>query len=107
MPNIKRAILLLGDILILYLSLWLTLFLRYGANFNFNIWLQHFWPFTVIYFPWLVVFFIVGLYELSLARNNIRFYSLLLNALIINASLSITFFYFIPYFGITPKLIFF
>jgi len=103
MPNLKKIILLLGDILILYLSLWLTLLIRYGANFDFNRWQQHFWPFTIIYFLWLVIFYIAGLYELTLARNNINFYSTLLRGLMINAGLAIAFFYFISYFGIAPK----
>ena len=103
MPNLKKITLLLGDILILYLSLWLTLFVRYGGNFDFNRWQQHFWPFTIIYLLWLIVFYIAGLYELTLARNNINFYSTLLRGLMINAGLAIAFFYFIPYFGITPK----
>ena len=103
MPNLKKFTLLLGDILVLYLSLWLTLFIRYGANFDFNRWQQHFWPFTIIYLLWLIVFYIAGLYELTLARNNINFYSTLLRGLMINAGLAVTFFYFIPYFGITPK----
>ena len=103
MPNLKKIILLLGDILILYLSLWLTLLIRYGANFDFNRWQQHFWPFTIIYFFWLVIFYIAGLYELTLARNNINFYSTLLRGLMINVGLAVAFFYFIPYFGIAPK----
>ena len=101
--NIKRITLLIGDLIILYLSLWLTLFIRYGANFNFNRWQQHFWPFSIIYFIWLIIFFIAGLYELSIARNNISFYNTLFRGLIINVGLAIAFFYFIPYFGITPK----
>jgi len=104
MPNLKKIILLIGDILILYLSLWLTLFIRYGTNFDFNRWQQHFWSFTIIYFFWLLVFYIAGLYELTLARNNIGFYSTLLRGLMINAGLAVSFFYFIPYFGITPKI---
>ena len=103
MPNLKKIILLLDDILILYLSLWLTLLIRYGANFDLNRWQQHFWPFTIIYFFWLIIFYIAGFYELTLARNNINFYSTLLRGLTINAGLAIAFFYFIPYFCIAPK----
>ena len=103
MPNFKKTILLLGDIVILYLSLWLTLLIRYGTNFDFQRWQQHFWPLTIIYLLWLIVFYIAGLYELTLARNNIGFYSTLSRGLAINAGLAIAFFYFIPYFGITPK----
>ena len=103
MPNTKKLLLLLGDVFILYLSLWLTLIIRYGDGFNSTRWQQHFWPFTIIYLVWLIVFFIAGLYELTLARNNINFYSILFRGLMINVSLAIAFFYFIPFFGITPK----
>jgi len=81
----------------------MVLFIRYGANFDIDRWNQHFLPFTIIYALWLIVFFIAGLYELTLARNNITFYSTLLRGLMINIGLAIAFFYFIPYFGITPK----
>lgn len=103
MPNTKRIILLIGDIAILYISLWFTLFIRYGARFDINTWEQHFKPFTIIYTIWLIVFFIAGLYDFSLARNNINFYSTLLRGLLINISLAVIFFYFLPFFGITPK----
>ncbi|MBU4030839.1 sugar transferase [Patescibacteria group bacterium] len=103
MPNIKRLALILGDIAVLYLSLWFTLFIRYGISFDFRIWQQHFWPFTIIYLLWLTIFYIAGLYELTLARNSIDFYSTLLRGMLINIGLAIAFFYFIPYFGITPK----
>ena len=104
MPKrIKRITLLIGDLIILYLSLWLTLLIRYEADFTFTRWQQHFWPFSIIYFIWLIVFFIAGLYELSIARNNITFYNTLARGLAINVGLAISFFYFIPYFGITPK----
>lgn len=102
-PSIKKISLLFGDVLVLYLSLWLTLFFRYGEGFNFVRWQQHFWPFTIIYLIWLIVFFIAGLYELTLARNNIRFYSVLMQAIGINTFLAIAFFYFVPYFSINPK----
>ena len=103
MPNIKRITLLIGDVVILYASLWLMLLIRYGAKPDINLWQQHFQPFTIIYALWLIVFFIAGLYDISLARNNINFYSTLLRGLLINIGLAITFFYFLPYFGITPK----
>ena len=103
MPNIKRIILLIGDIAVLYVSLWLMLFIRYGAKLDINLWEQHFTPFTIIYIIWLIVFFIAGLYDISLARNNITFYSTLLRGLTINIGIAITFFYFLPFFGITPK----
>lgn len=103
MPNLKRVTLLIGDIIVLYLSLLLTLFIRYGASFDLPCWQKHFLPFTIIYSICLIVFYISGLYELTLARNNISFYSVLLRGLGINTGLAIAFFYLIPCLGITPK----
>jgi len=57
MPNIKRITLLIGDIIVLYASLWLMLFIRYGAKPDINLWQQHFQPFTIIYALWLIVFY--------------------------------------------------
>ncbi len=103
MPSLKKIILFFGDSFTLYLSLAIALSLRYGSFFNLERFQQHFWPFTFIYLLWLIVFFVAGLYDLTSARNNLKFYNLLLKGLAINAGLAIAFFYFIPYFGINPK----
>lgn len=91
-----------GDIAALYLALFLTLLIRYGGGWQ-NNWHSHFLPFSLIFFFSLTIFYILGLYDLSLARNNLYFFTVLTKALIISAVLAILFFYFIPYFGIAPK----
>ena len=108
--KIKRFLLFAGDILILYLSLWFSLYLRSGfapEYLKLNFAGQHFIPFSIIYLVWLVIFYIIGLYDLNIARNNLNFFSTLFRALLINIAISVAFFYFIPYFGITPKTILF
>ena len=105
--KMKKIILVSGDLIILYLSLWLTLALRYGmANFN-DYWQQHFWPFTIIYLVWLIIFFIGRLYELSGAENNLTVAASLIKVFIVSAVIGVAFFYFIPIFGITPKRVLF
>lgn len=101
--QVKKFLLLIGDLIILYFSLWLTLELRYWPNFNPSLWQQHWLPFTIIYFIWLIIFYISGLYDLNLAKNTIKFYSTLFQSLAVSAGVAILFFYLIPYFGITPK----
>lgn len=104
--KLKRFFLFLGDLFILYLSLWLTIAIRYGLDISKvknETLTQHFIPFTVVYFVWLIVFYIIGLYDLNLARNNLNFFTNLLRAMLINTIMAVAFFYFIPYFGITPK----
>ena len=103
MPNFKKIILLIGDIAILYFSLWLSLSIRYSQFCTSEKWNLHFFPFSLIYALWIIVFYIAGLYELNLARNSVEFYSTLSKAIAINGVLGIAFFYFIPYFSITPK----
>lgn len=101
--KVKKMILLFGDIIILYASLALTLFFRYWPEIPSAALQKHLLPFSIIYFIWLLIFYINGLYDLNLAKNTILFYSTLFRSIIVSASLAAIFFYLIPFFGITPK----
>ena len=99
----KKIILLLGDIAVLYLSLYLTLLIRYQAQPDPARWQLHFWPFTAAFVVWLVIFYISDLYNLHLAVNNSRFFSLTLRSVFIAGLLSAAFFYANPKINIAPK----
>lgn len=99
----ESFILFLGDIFLLYASIWTALALRYWKLPSTEILSLHFWPFTLIIMVWLLVFFISGLYEKHTLILKSRLPSTILNSQIINSFLAVLFFYFIPYFGITPK----
>jgi exopolysaccharide biosynthesis polyprenyl glycosylphosphotransferase len=104
MPNkFKKIALLLGDISILYFSLYLTLVIRYGINLDTNPWQTHIWPFTWIFTLWILVFYISNLYNLNLAINNKVFTEITWRSLGIAILLSIAFFYLTPQTGIAPK----
>ena len=92
----KKFILLLGDIALLYVSLFITLNLRYLEKFNFDIWVSHLFPFSLIFFLWILVFFINNLYSVYTASNNVRFYGYLIQNQLINGVLALAFFYFAP-----------
>lgn len=98
----KRFFLFLGDILIFYLALIITLLARYGANFDTMLSL-HLTPFSLIFALWILVFYIANLYELNYQKNSPEFYSSLFKAIIISATISVFFFYLVPIFKITPK----
>lgn len=98
----KQITLLLGDIVVLYFSLTLALFIRYGT-LSYELVSSHFWPFTVIFFFWLLILYIVGLYELTSQKNDFAFANKFILALLICAVFSALLFYFVPAFGITPK----
>ena len=98
----KKLLLFLADTGALYASLALTLFLRYGQEFQ-NKYDIHIYPFLLIFALWLLVFYIANLYEARLFRNNIFFYSALFQAIATAAGISVLFFYLIPFYGITPR----
>jgi len=101
--KLKKFILLGGDIAVLYFSLYLTLIIRYWGSYKTDIWITHFWPFTLIFILWLAIFYITNLYSLNLAVNNVRFYQASGRALLISALTAIAFFYLMPQIGIAPK----
>ncbi len=100
-------LLLLGDIFIFIFALWLTLIIRFreipaGSFFG-----EHLWPFSLLFIIWCIVFFIAGLYEKHTIIFKSRLPLRIFNTQIFNSFLAVVFFYFIPYFGITPKIILF
>ena len=99
----KKIFLLVGDIIILYLSLYLTLLFRYWPQPSFAAWQIHIWPFTIIFFVWLIVFYIADLYNLFLAVNNSKFFQRTIKSVSIAGLLSAAFFYLNPGIGIAPK----
>ncbi len=104
MPNkFKKIALLLGDVIVLYASLYLTLLIRYGVNPDQHTWQSHLWPFSLIFCLWIVIFYIANLYNLNLAINNRFFIQITFKSLGISILFSIVFFYLLPQTGIAPK----
>ena len=100
--KLQQLVLLLGDIITLYLSLYLTLLIRHGEITEY-IRKLHFGPFTILFAVWILIFYIIGFYEIRELKNTAHFGKKFALALLINFLLAISFFYFIPAFGITPK----
>jgi len=99
----KKYLLLAGDIIILFMSLYLALTLRYGQLPDAKLWQAHFWPFSFIFAVWLLIFYISSLYDLTLATNNAKFHALTAQSLLINFLLGAAFFYLNPQINIAPK----
>lgn len=101
----KRApwILLAGDLAIFAASLWITLFLRYTSIPEKGMFFEHLAPFSFLFVVWALVFFIFGLYD----KQGIVFRSKLPGTLIetqfANILIATAFFYFISWYGISPK----
>ncbi len=100
-------LLFFGDICVLLFSLVLTLILRYGRFPSLNLLQLHLVPFSILFVAFLLVYFIAGLYEKHTSLFKNRLPVTLLNVQLVNTLVGISFFYLIPYFSITPKIVLF
>ncbi len=99
----EPLILFIGDIAVFFISLWVTLAIRYAEMPSKLIFTEHLLPFFILFIIWVVVFYIAGLYEKHTLILKSNLTSLILNAQVVNGIIAIMFFYLVPIFSITPK----
>jgi lipopolysaccharide/colanic/teichoic acid biosynthesis glycosyltransferase len=100
----KEPILLFfGDATFFLAALWVTLAVRYLEIPGYAVFYKHLIPFSFLFLVWILVFFIAGLYGKHTVLFKSKLFGSILNAQIINVVIAAIFFFFIPYFGITPK----
>jgi len=95
--------LVVGDLAALAASLWLTLAVRYFEVPSLDLYILHLIPFSILAIVWIVVFVIFGLYEKHTTFFKLELPGRIVQAQIANVIIAATFFFMIPYFGITPK----
>jgi exopolysaccharide biosynthesis polyprenyl glycosylphosphotransferase len=106
--NKREALtLFIGDIIFLVFSLWLTLSIRAGEFPAAELFYSILYPFVWIFLVSFMVFYIAGLYEKHTVILKSRLPFKIFRTQLITSFFAIAFFYFIPYFGITPKTVLF
>ena len=103
LPSLQLLTIFVGDIVLLYFSLWITLILRYLTLPSTELFQLHALPFTYLFVVWLMVFYIASLYEPHTVVFKSKIPSTILNVQVVNSTIAVLFFYLIPAFGITPK----
>ena len=103
----KRAyiVLFLGDISVLYTAVWLTLIVRHFAIPSVDTALIHLVSFSFLFVVWFIVYFLVGLYGRYTLLFRRQLPNVLFVAQAINVALAALFFFSIPVFQITPKVV--
>jgi exopolysaccharide biosynthesis polyprenyl glycosylphosphotransferase len=101
--TIKAPILLSGDLIVMYLALTFTLFVRYGGAGFSEAWGRHLHPFSVVFAVWFAVFYIVGLYDHKELRDRLGLLAKSAEGLAAAFVVSLGIFYLIPGFRIAPK----
>lgn len=101
----EPVILFAGDLVAFSLALWLALAIRYDSMPSVDVLSKHWAPFSTLFILWTFVFFVAGLYEKHTLVFKGKLPSLILNTQVANSLLAVVFFYLIPSFGITPKIV--
>ncbi len=101
--NLFKTALFCGDILLMYTSLAFSLFIRNRALLDqFK---DFFYNFLILYIIWIFVIFVISLYDLNYFKKAKEFFFNLAIFSIASFFIGVTYFYFRPEFGITPKTI--
>ena len=104
--NLRKFLLFIGDVFVLYLSLLITVFsgfFRLKRAFGWDVFMEHLMPFSLVYLSWLVIFYIFGFYDIKIAREGPAFYTKIFGAVLTGLALGMIFFYLSPISEITPK----
>lgn len=103
--KLRQVLIMLGDILLMYLCLFLVLLLRNMAIPDAESFLEHVKVFTFLFPIWLLAFYLLRLYSLEVSYNSTKFASRLALAISIAGALSVLFFYLAPALVIAPKIV--
>jgi lipopolysaccharide/colanic/teichoic acid biosynthesis glycosyltransferase len=98
----ELVLLIGGDIAVFFLSLWLTLLVRYIEWPSGGLIMSHFGPFLLLSGIWLFVFYIGGLYDKHTAILKAFLFSRILNIQLANIVIAFLVFLVVP-FSIAPK----
>jgi exopolysaccharide biosynthesis polyprenyl glycosylphosphotransferase len=95
--------LFIGDIFFLILALYAMLFFRFGHFPEYSLFVGHLKAFSLLFIATVFIFYVAGLYERHTVILRSRLPHTILRAQVISSVVGVLFFYFVSYFGISPK----
>ncbi|MBI5794529.1 exopolysaccharide biosynthesis polyprenyl glycosylphosphotransferase [Candidatus Uhrbacteria bacterium] len=99
----RKITLLVGDVALLYASLWLALFIGFWGRVDLALFLAHAAAFTFLYVVWIVVFYVMDLYDLSLPPTSTSFMTRYGIAIMVLFGTGVLFFYATTLTTLSPK----
>ncbi len=100
----QAFLLFIGDLFSYTVALWLTLLIRYWSYPAWDVFSDHLFPFSIVFLIWAIIFFVADLYGRQSSAFDSRLAETVINAQLAGSLLTIIFFYYVPFFYITPKL---
>lgn len=103
--NLRKLILSLSDLLLLFVALYVGLKIRNLLSGNtFYAFSKHLAIFLIVFIGWLIIFYLFDLYNLKKIKSNSFIITSVIMAVLTSTGLSIIFFYLVPII-ISPKTI--
>jgi len=99
----RKITLLIGDAVLLYSSLWLALLIGFWGGVGSSLFLEHALPFSILYLIWLIIFYVMDLYDLSLTPTSASFMTRYGVAMLVLFGTGVLFFYATTLTDISPK----
>ena len=96
-------VIVFGDFLAFSVSFLIILFIRFGESSFLRAINSHIFPFAILYFSWVFIFYLFGLYDVLNIRPALPNLKRFGGALSVSFVVGMFLFYFIPIFGISPK----
>ncbi|MBP9749009.1 sugar transferase [Patescibacteria group bacterium] len=100
---LRQLLLLLGDVAVFFAALAIAVWIRFPGDATRIPFADHLVPFSFVFFLWLLIFAVSGLYNITLGRNRMLLMRVLFTALFFSAGVAIAFFYLTPSVSIAPK----
>ena len=101
--NSRVLLLFLGDIVIFFATLWLTLLVRYQALPEEALFNDHVLAFFPLFLLWVLVFYMAGLYGKRIILFKTALFGAILRIQLANIILAALYFFFAPGIAIAPK----
>jgi len=102
----KFLVLLLGDVLIYFITLYFAFFVRTGQALSLDNYISKASAFAPLVLIAVFLWYTLGVYDNAMRKNVMRIFNTFLNSLVIFVIVSVFLFYLFPgYFGATPKTI--
>ncbi len=101
--RLKQLMLVVGDLATFAIGFWLSLLIRYVSAPDWSDIQMNLIYFGAMFFLWIVLNYINGLYDLAKLTNHRRFYRHLAETALAALLASIIFFYILPVKRVTPK----
>ncbi len=96
-------IVFLGDAAFFFTSLWIALVVRHMTIPQSSFYIEHVVHFVVLFFIWVTIYFIAGLYDRELLTIRRSIAETLLVSQVVGTVFAVFIFYVVPWFTLTPK----